>query len=504
MSWLNYIRTVKHLKPIQIYSRVALKLQPMPRCISSAPALRPRFAPWIPPIGKSDPRLGPFCFRFLNDAREPSSWNDAAIPKLWLYNLNYFDHPHLDLIERWIIENPPGMGIGWDPYPLSLRIVNWIKLALNGHPLPSKVLDSVAVQADYLSQRLEYHLLANHLFSNAKALVFAGLLFSGLHAERWLRTGIDLLNREIPEQIGPDGGHIEQSPMYQALVFEDLLDLINISHAYPGLCPNWALTAGRMLSWLRNMIHPDGRIAFFNDSAFGIAPEFQELCSYASRLGICEFPVPLSSSGYVRLAAGDTTVLFDAGPLGPDYQLAHAHADTLSFELSHRGRRLLVNSGTSTYQAGAERQRQRSTAAHNTIRVDGKEQSEIWSVFRVGSRARPLDLQTDGRTFAEAAHDGYLRLSSPVIHRRRIEVSPKGARITDSLEGRGRHSADLFFHIHPGAEVSIIMDDRLLRTTERSSYHPHFGVSVPNHCVVGRWAGLLPVQFITHIPLDGA
>ena len=86
---------------------------------------------------------------------------------------------HLDLIGKWIEENPPGMGNGWEPYPLSLRIINWIKWVLDRYGLPDEALYSLAVQTRYLFKKLEYHLLGNHLYVNAKALVFAGLFFDG-------------------------------------------------------------------------------------------------------------------------------------------------------------------------------------------------------------------------------------------------------------------------------------------------------------------------------------
>ena len=122
--------------------------------------------------------------RFLNTEHEilkSADWNSFEISKLWLYNLHYFDDLnaeggasraewHRDLIARWIAENPPGFGNGWEPYPLSLRIINWIKWALSGHALDKAARNSLAVQTRFLAQRLEHHLLGNHLFANAKAL----------------------------------------------------------------------------------------------------------------------------------------------------------------------------------------------------------------------------------------------------------------------------------------------------------------------------------------------
>src|SRR5262249_17076636 len=129
-----------------------------------------------------------------------AAWNDPSLDRLWLYNLHYFDDLnaencgarrdwHRALIERWIHENPPGTGTGWEPYPTSLRIVNWIKWSLSGNLLSEMVLDSISLQASWLAQRLEWHLLGNHLFANAKALVFAGLFFDGILAGEWLDRG---------------------------------------------------------------------------------------------------------------------------------------------------------------------------------------------------------------------------------------------------------------------------------------------------------------------------
>ncbi|MFO1266416.1 MAG: heparinase II/III family protein [Rubrivivax sp.] len=109
-----------------------------------------------------------------------------------------------------------------------MRIVNWIKWFLAGEPAQAPWLASLAVQARWLAQRLEWHLLGNHLFANAKALFFAGLFFEGREADEWLATGARILERELPEQVLDDGGQFERSPMYHALALEDVLDLLNV------------------------------------------------------------------------------------------------------------------------------------------------------------------------------------------------------------------------------------------------------------------------------------
>ena len=90
-------------------------------------------------------------------------------------------------------------------------MVNWIKWSLGGNSLGSKARQSLAVQARWLARRIESHLQGNHVFANAKALVYAGLFFEGEEAERWLRRGLNLMQTEIPEQVLPDGGHFEHA-----------------------------------------------------------------------------------------------------------------------------------------------------------------------------------------------------------------------------------------------------------------------------------------------------
>src|SRR5690606_25718690 len=165
---------------------------------------------------------GPGRFLLLNELHDlgETGWDDPGIERLWRYNLHYFDDLnaegapdragwHRDLILRWIGDNPPGRGSGWEPYPLSLRMVNWIKWHLAGNELPPAALHSLAVQARWLMRRLEFHLLGNHLFANAKALVFAGCFFRGDEADAWLARGLAILRREVPEQILADGGQFE-------------------------------------------------------------------------------------------------------------------------------------------------------------------------------------------------------------------------------------------------------------------------------------------------------
>ena len=267
-----------------------------------------------------------------------------------------------------------------------------------------------------------------------------------------------------------------------------------------------------MLHWLRCMAHPDGEIGFFNDAAPGIAPQNAQLESYARRLGVvAEAPARdsillLSPSGYVRASHGAMLALIDVAPVGPDYLPGPAHADTLSFELSLAGRRVVVNGGTSCYGASAERLRQRGTAAHSTVQLGGVDSSEVWSGFRVGRRARPFDVKVSAAE-VQASHDGYAWLPGMPVHRRVWRFESDAMEVQDELLA-GSHPAVARFHLAPGVtatqagsegwnlhrgERSVARVQCLVGRCEvtQSTHSPAFGVVVPTqtltvHLVAGR------------------
>lgn len=535
----RYWHTLRHLRPVQFHARARHRwLRPR---VDPAPPPVPRggVAP-VRPWARREPSMtGPDAFVFLGVPGRLSEhgWTGEARELLWRYNQHYFDDLnardaasrsdwHDALIGRWIADNPPAAGPGWDPYPTSLRIVNWIKRARAGRPLDDAATHSLAVQARWLSGRIEHHLLGNHLFANAKALAFTGLHFGGAEGDRWFDAGMRLVLRELDEQVLADGGHFERSPMYHALALEDVLDLINLAGACRrALTAEQAATASTlpavarsMLRWLRTMCHPDREIAFFNDAAIGIAPSPDELAAYAARvLGEDAAEVTarapaaarrpsataLAESGYVRVDAPDAALLVDVAPVGPDYLPGHAHADTLSFELSLGGRRVIVNSGTSCYGSGPERLRQRGTAAHSTVVVADADSSEVWGGFRVARRARPRDVsitQRDDAVVVTGSHDGYRRLPGRPTHTRTWTVGAGSLRIDDAVD-RPELPAVARFHLHPDVVLQhgedadtgtgVLPDGRRFAwsvghgraAVEASSWHPRFGSSMPSRCL---------------------
>lgn len=462
--------TVMHLRPVQIYERVRRLVAPAVPDQRPPPGLRSRTGKFIYSVRRSkkhDANTNVFCA--LNIARsiaEDSVWNDSVAPKLWLYNLHYFDDlaaegaehrhsEHAELISRWINENPPGWGAGWEPYPISLRAVNWIKWALSGGQLSEQALHSLAVQIRFLASSLEYHLMANHLVANAKALVFAGLFFEGAEGHRWFVRGEQILAGEMKEQILADGGHFELSPTYHAIIIEDVLDLLNVTTTYHrSLSVEMVPIAEEMLCWLAAMTRPDGLPPLFNDAAYGIAPTFAELSIYAARLGVnapraVSQPglIWLEASGYARVTRDRYVLFADLGEIGPSYNPGHGHCDMLSFELAVNGKPVIVDTGTSTYEDVSTRLMERGTAAHNTVQVGRAEQSEIWSAFRVGRRAH-IQSRSVNDAVLEGMHNGYASMG--VRHTRRFVPGEGEIVIEDLLEGMGAgRTSTARFHLAP-------------------------------------------------------
>jgi uncharacterized heparinase superfamily protein len=464
-------RTLRWLKREQLIGRLRFLLPRPQPAFGAAPPLRPATGGWVAPAAREPSLIGLTRWRLLSAEHDlaQAGWDSPALPLLWRYNQHYFDDLNARdaasrrdwqraLVDRWLADNPPARGTGWAPYPVSLRIVNWIKWALAGEALAPAWLHSLAVQARWLERNIEWHLLGNHLFVNAKALVFAGLWFGGAEAERWLDRGLRILARELPEQILPDGGQFERSPMYHALALEDVLDLMNVigSRAPPGsaacaLAPDLRARAQAMLHWLRCMTHASGTLARFNDSTEGVAPTTGQLERYAAALGVSAAPAPgnglttLSPSGYVRAVRDGAVALLDVAPIGPDYLPGHAHADTLSFELSLGQREVIVNRGTSVYGTGARRLVERGTAAHSTVQIHDQDSSEVWSGFRVGRRARVHDLVVSD-WHVSAGHDGYRHLRGAPVHLRCWTLEPQALLIEDHIAG----SAAARYHLAPG------------------------------------------------------
>jgi len=290
----------------------------------------------------------------------------------------------------------------------------------------------------------------------------------------------------------------------------DMLDMLNLSKAYPSqMAPQLRSLLEeyipKMLSFAEAMAHPDGGVSFFNDSVDGIAPKKAIIENYAEKLGFEINPLDSGKSqlidhdisGYICAIRGDNKLIFDASPIGPDYIPGHAHADTLSFELSIGTERVFVNSGISEYGLTGSRLHQRKTRAHNTVEVDDKDSSQVWSGFRVANRALIVERYCkfiNKSIVLGGTHDGYKSLFGGCTHSRELVFSEESLVICDELEGALR-KAKSRFHFHPKLKVSLenniltVVGEGFMLTSDltgkkaslfESVWHPEFGVELPN------------------------
>ncbi len=487
MNLIRLAETVRHLRWPQIRGQIGRKLiphryrpSPSDRIESHCPDLRwpQKLTFQAPHSGKNTAdQIRQGTFRFLNQPHRigsPPDWTASEKGKLWRYNLHYFDWLHLleytdakSLVQDWIARvSPVDYGDGWEPYPTSLRCLNWTQYFAATHrtqwlgdpEFRQQLWESLGMQLSYLSRNLETHLMGNHLLENAAALAYVGSGFEGPLAQAWFQLGHELCQREIPEQILPDGCHFERSPMYHCRV-QYLLMLLSQTQD-PDLLNLVQAPLERAQLALTQMTHPDGRIALLNDSAFDIYHEPSVLAgaslgsTNATQTGAWSLP----DAGYYGYRDAEQNYLIcDAGLVGPDYIPGHAHGDLFSYELSLRGHRVIVDTGVFTYESNTDRDYSRATRAHNTVEVDGRNQSDFWGAFRVGRRARPqaITFQPTATGFhLSGSHSGYDRPPTRASHSRTFQVdSPMRIQIQDHITASQTVEARSFIHLAPSCEI---------------------------------------------------
>jgi uncharacterized heparinase superfamily protein len=511
------------------------------RVVNSHPPIlnKPFLSEFISKQNKTDD----FCnFNFLNESHNlyEVGWDSEAISKLWRYNLHYFEFllqenisdKHLEatkILDKWIDENVFGKGTGWEPYPTSIRIINLIKWHLKTTGLSDKAVSSLWNQTRWLAARPEYHLLGNHLFINAKSLFFSCALFQLDENNQIYKRAISILNKELEEQFLLDGAHFELSPMYHSLAMEDLLDLLSISSNLPLSFPKEKLKTKfiKGMEWLKTMIYNNEELSHFNDCANDIAPKYSALKHHASQLGL-DLSIQNNKnlnyhteSGFIVYENKYYQLIADVANIGPDYLPGHAHADTLSFELAIYGQRIIVNSGTSIYGTSIERLRQRGTAAHSTIEIDGENSSDIWSGFRVAKRAKPFNIEICSDNLHhntigfKASHDGYQRLNNTPTHTRSWFLNENEWMIEDEISGKNNNLTSRYY-LHPDLQIEENNNKYIISNNKRnlaaieflnntssdlidSTYHDEFGISRLNKCIEVK--AISPCKLIMKIEL---
>ncbi len=494
------------------------------------------------PLSDYDERISDLAierFTFLNDTQtlSPIDWNRRYCSHLWSYHLHYFDYAvwcarafaergdnrALETLERlissWLAQARVGVSDGWDAYPVSLRIVNWtyayalLSDRLGESPFLDELGTGIRRQVDYLSRHIEYHLLANHIIKNAKAMLIGGLLFG---EETWITFGRRLLFDELDEQVLEDGGHFERSPMYHAQVLADTVEAYVILAGFDRLdgseSEHLRAKILRMGTFLAGMTRADGSFALFNDSANREELKSQSILESVSRVaGPASLPATRTfpSSGYYiwESSNGEEKIIVDAGPPSVKYSAAHAHCDLLSYELYVGCRPLIVDSGVHGYRGDEFREYARSTRAHNTVMFDGREQSEVWDTFRMGARAEVVSAEAVSDSQDEWCFKGAYRpyFARDLIHERRIERSGNGDwLVADNVIGGQERSAVSYIHLHPDVSARQLEDHRIecqnsgikmviepfgvdgveivqgAREPIQGWYFPDFGIAQPN------------------------
>lgn len=468
MDLLRYYHTLRHLTAAQLWHqglhriaslghRPGQSVRRLPLCTGDS---RVALSPWLP---KPVSWKGGMTFSFLNVEHEPSSWDDASQGDLWRYNLNYMDcllQPSMTTADglalmHAFVQAAPTNAVADDPYPISLRGINWIKFFTLHPDVPAdekRLLDAfLLAQYRWLATHVERHLMANHYLENGFSLLFAAIYFRD---EALLARAERILLPQLKEQLLADGAHFELSPMYHCVLLDRLLDCCNLLLGTDGVSQTLRRHlldgASAMLGWLESIVLADGSIPLLNDAARSVAPPPAALFDYARRLGLSWTPSKLTASGYRHFVRHGLEMIADVGPLGAPCNPGHAHADALHFVVHLDGKPFLVDSGTSTYTAGAQRDHERSSQAHNTVVVGDKSSSHVWGAFRCAERAQTTIIR-DEPSLLEAIHDGYA--SDGIVVRRRWTIHDDAIEVTDSCEGDTPTPPAAYIHLAPDVPV---------------------------------------------------
>lgn len=528
-------RTLRHVPPEQLwfyFLRRGLPLRVARPTLTRGASRTLLPLTQVSPLPPVEPILQHGCFCFLHQTAgfgpDEPDWRASGMPKLWRYHLHYFDwlkdenadHArHALVLDHWIAHNPRGSEDAWEPYTVSLRLINWIGYCVRrrqlGIEVKSEWIDSIAEQGNWLARNLEFHIRANHLLKNRFALVWFRLFFRVDNSDALLHRACSDLQAELLEQFNADGGHYERSPSYHAICLEHCIALFDALHA--------AAVPTPLLLTLRNVIDKglrflqalslsDGKVALIGDSTLHGAHCWQTLHDYWQRVSRSPSipsadPTALqhfAETGFVVWSFGNGKLIASTGGPSPSYQPGHAHCDAGSFELEWMGRRVIVDSGVSQYAPGSMRQYVRSSRAHNVLTVEDQDQNEIWGEFRIGARIEILSVdvrQLNDSVQIQLEMRSHSASSIAYSHRRVLTLKSHQIRISDTVQLNQPAQVHSRLHFHPEFQlyqrdgVWYLDDDATLSIhietpepmtdgVEAGYYCPDFGIVLPNQCLL--------------------
>ncbi len=366
------------------------------------------------------------------------------------------------LVRRWLADNAAWHEIAWRSDVVATRIFAWIvhldEIANreSDRGLRRTILASLAAQLRHLARTAAWETTGAARLRALKGLV-GGLVALG-GPERRIARALRALERELPVQVLPDGGHLSRSPSAQLWVLRDLIDLRATLRAGRVEVPRALQDAiDRMAPMLRFFRHGDRRLALFNNSIEEDGVLVDLVLSKSETKG--RAPMQAPHSGFQRLQAGQSLVVVDTGkPPPPGFNDA-AHAGTLSFEMSHGRDRIVVNCGGYRGRRLAWQRAVRASAAHSVMVVADTNSVEIrrdGTVGRTPNTVRSERAEEGGHQWIAASHDGY-RQRFGLIYSRELYLSQDGddLRGEDKVTGRSGANFAMRFHLHPAVEASI-------------------------------------------------
>jgi uncharacterized heparinase superfamily protein len=339
------------------------------------------------------------------------------------------------------------------------RILHWIyawqELGDLSPGLGATVVHSIAAQASHVRDNLAPE--RNHRTLELYALLLTALAFPWLDPEL-LTFAIAELEANLEQDFRPDGVHREASTHYHCIALRSFVGARENCRRYGiELSPAFAERLRRACDFAIHCRRPDGTIPALSDADSGDYSDLLALAGHDATPHALTADFP--DGGYYTQRSGwgrdDAFLIFDCGPLGDG---GHGHYDLLSVEAWAGGRPLLVDPGRCTYSEQPPNLRRwfRGTAAHNTVTVDGLDQTPY-------TRKRPDGPVAEGRFLGRTTAPGLDVLEgearSPAydaVHRRRIAFVRAGYwLIEDQLTAEREHEYDLRFHLAPGVEPTL-------------------------------------------------
>ncbi len=287
-----------------------------------------------------------------------------------------------------------------------------------------KILErSLIRQAEYLSKNLEKELGGNHLLENYVALGMVALVLEHSHSSNWLAVAANGLKEELSKQLLSSGEHYERSPGYHVHILGNLLRFLILCQEHGlDLSASMAQVCQKMAHFLAEIVTNEGSTPLLGDSGIHELYSMQQISDLMELAGL-EWSLKRESSVITtdyfcvrRIHSNDRTgmyLLYDIGEIGPESLPAHAHCDLLNVQVGVGESMWFTDSGNFDYEDSDARQFCRSSMAHNLLTVDGKNQCEIWSKFRMGERGKVICRKSgtkDQYRWCFAEHNAYRKL----------------------------------------------------------------------------------------------